>query len=89
VNSQPVCSDVSNIAQNSFVRRLMLVRSGNLEGCAMILDDIPTEVLIKMRERFQSGRTHFYAVTATVAWMQECERKVNEAVEAELCRRLN
>jgi hypothetical protein len=55
----------------------------------MTLDDIATEVLVKMRERFQSGRTHFYAVTATVAWMQECERKVNEAVEAELCRRLN
>ena len=55
----------------------------------MTLDDISTEVLIKMRERFQSGRTRFHAVTATVAWMQECERKVIEAVEAELCRRLN
>jgi hypothetical protein len=55
----------------------------------MALDDISTEVLIKMRERFQSGRTYFHAVTATVAWTQECERKALEAIEAELCRRLN
>jgi hypothetical protein len=48
----------------------------------MILDDISTEVLIKMRERFQSGRTRFQAVSATVASMRECERKVVEAVEA-------
>ena len=55
----------------------------------MTLDDISTEMLLKLRDRFQSGRARFHAVTATVAWMQECERKVIEAVEAELCRRLN
>jgi hypothetical protein len=33
----------------------------------MTLDDISTEVLIKMRERFRSGRTRFHPVTATVA----------------------
>jgi hypothetical protein len=70
-----------------YVVRAILV-GGVWEG-AMTLDNISTETLIKMRERFQSGRTHFHAVTATVAWTQECERKVIEAVEAELCRRLN
>jgi len=65
------------------------IRVDGVRVCAMALDDISTEMLIKMRERFQSGRTYFHAVTATVARTQERERKAIEAVEAELCRRLN
>ena len=53
------------------------------------MDDISTEVLLKMRERFQSGRAHFDAVVAGVTWMQEFEREIIKAVETELRRRLN
>jgi len=53
------------------------------------LDDISTEMLLKLRERFQSGHAHFLAVAASVAWTREFERKVIEAVESELRRRLN
>jgi hypothetical protein len=55
----------------------------------MTLDDISTEALIKLRERFQSGRARIHAVAADLTWMQEFERKVVEAVEGELRRRLN
>jgi hypothetical protein len=55
----------------------------------MTLDDISTEVLLKMRERFQSGRARFDAVLAGVAWMKEFEREMIRAVETELRRRLN
>ena len=55
----------------------------------MTLDNISTEVLLKLRKRFQSGRTRFHAVAASVAWTQEFERDVIEAVESELRRRLN
>ena len=55
----------------------------------MTLSDISTEMLIKLRERFQSGRMRFSPVAMGVAWVQECERKMIEAVEGELRRRLN
>jgi hypothetical protein len=55
----------------------------------MTLDDISTETLIKMRERFHNGRAHFRPVAASLAWMQECQREIIEAVELELRRRLN
>jgi hypothetical protein len=55
----------------------------------MTLNDISTEMLIKLRERFQNGRTRFSAVAASVAWTQDCERKIIETIEGELGRRLN
>jgi hypothetical protein len=55
----------------------------------MTLDNISTEVLLKLRERFQSGRTRFHAMVASVEWMQEWEREIIEALESELRRRLN
>jgi hypothetical protein len=55
----------------------------------MTLGDISTEMLIKLRERFQSGRTRIFAVAINRDARLRFERKVIEAVEDELRRRLN
>jgi hypothetical protein len=58
----------------------------------MTLSDISTELLIKLRERFRSGRTRFLASAEghdqpkAAEWMQETLIVV---VENELRRRLN
>jgi hypothetical protein len=58
----------------------------------MTLSDILTELLIKVRERFLSGRTRFLALAAgqdhpkAAEWMQET---MIMAVENELRRRLS
>jgi hypothetical protein len=58
----------------------------------MMLSDISTELLIKLRERFRSGRTRFSVLAEgrprpTVAdWMQE---RLILVVEDELRRRLH
>jgi hypothetical protein len=55
----------------------------------MTLDDISTEMLIKLRQRFQSGHARIHALAASITWMQEFERRLIEALEGELRRRLN
>jgi hypothetical protein len=58
----------------------------------MMLSNISTELLIKMREHFLSGRTRFFASEGgpshpkAPAWIRET---MIEAVEDELRRRLN
>jgi hypothetical protein len=55
----------------------------------MSLDDISTEMLIKLRQRFQSGHSRIHPLAAGIPWMQEFERKLIEALEGELRRRLS
>jgi hypothetical protein len=58
----------------------------------MTLSEISTESLIKLRERFRSGRTRFFALAqgrdlpAVADWMQE---RLILVVENELRRRLH
>jgi hypothetical protein len=55
----------------------------------MPLEYIPTEMLIKLRERFGSGHAHFHAMAASIEWTQEFERQLFAAVDGELRRRPN
>jgi hypothetical protein len=60
----------------------------------MTLSEISTEILFKLRDRFHSGRIRFSAVAQdqapdVIAWLRECQRKMIEAIENELRRRLN
>jgi hypothetical protein len=58
----------------------------------MTLADISTDMLIELRERILSGRTQISAFEKgprAAAFAAECERRVIEAVQNELLRRLN
>jgi hypothetical protein len=55
----------------------------------MTVRDIPTEMLVKLRERFLSGRARLSMLTQDPAWLREFERGLIEALEKELRRRLH
>jgi hypothetical protein len=55
----------------------------------MIIGDIPTELLLRMRERFLDGRASVWSFTERQEWLREFEQKMIEALDNELRRRLH
>jgi hypothetical protein len=55
----------------------------------MFIGDIPTELLLKMRDRLLSGRTRLSALLENQEWLAEVERRMIEALENELRLRLH
>jgi hypothetical protein len=52
------------------------------------MDDIPTELLLKLRERLLSGQTRVAALAEGREWLPEIESRMIEALESELRQRL-
>ena len=53
------------------------------------MSEIPTEVLIELRARLLSGRTQLLGQTTNPEWVREIERRMIEAIENELRKRLH
>ena len=52
------------------------------------MGDIPIETLIELRQRLRSGRTRIAPMAESREWLREIERRMIEAIEDELRRRL-
>jgi hypothetical protein len=55
----------------------------------MIVVDIPTELLLKVRERLLSGRIRLATLSGSGVWLHEIERRMIEVLDDELRRRLH
>ena len=54
-----------------------------------VLSDISIEMLIKLHERYGSGRTRFFVLVERCELVQCIQQRMIDAIEKELRRRLN